>query len=133
MKITEDNKNDNVSEKFIFTQLGDASFFKNIFQKENMVLLEKWGLAQNTDLFKMRFNLQFDLKNLDRFLLDMFNDVTFRNTFTPIGQIAIPDNEKFIKNISFKKLGCKSANLDILDVMYENQLINKETGIACLL
>jgi hypothetical protein len=128
MLITEVKNESNIAGRFEFTPLGDASFFKNIFNKENMELMEKWGLAQNTELFKMRFNLPFDLKDLDKFVLDLFNDTNFKNSFSSINAITIPNNEKFIKNFTFKKLSCKSANLDLLDVMYDGKIINKETG-----
>ena len=128
MKITESKDETNLSGKYDFIPIGDPSIFKNIFQKENMELLEKWGIAQNTEIFKMRFNLAFDLKNLDQFLLDLFNDTKFKNSFSPINLITLPDNEKFIKNISYKKLTTNASNLDLLDVMYDGKIINKETG-----
>jgi len=128
MKITEETNETNVTGKFEFTTLGDATYFKNIFQKENMQLLEKWGISQNTEMFKMRFNLGFDLKDLDKFVLDLLNDTNFRNTFSQISLINIPDNEKFIKNFTFKKISCKASNLDILDVIYDSKIVNKDTG-----
>ena len=129
MKITEEKIDSDFVERFEFTPIGDVTFFKNIYQKQNMELLEKWGLSKNSELFKMRFNLAFDLKDLEKFVLDLFNDVNFRNIFTHMGLISIPKEETLIKNFTFKKLSMKAIDLDILDVMCKgNKIVGKDSG-----
>jgi len=130
MKITEDKNDLDFAGRFEFTALGDITYFKNISQKDNMELLKKWGLYPNSELLKLRFNLAFDLKELDNFVLDLFNDSSFRSLFPQMSLISLSNNEKFIKNFTFKKLSCSASNLDILDPMYkDNKIVGKESGI----
>ena len=55
---------------FVFTAIDDPSHYSNIFTKVNFQTLEKWGLIQNMELIKFRFNQNLDLKDLDKFLKD---------------------------------------------------------------
>ena len=79
LEINNINKTENESLeeenlKYIFTPISDPSHYSNIFKKENFKTLEKWGLIQNMELIKFRFNLNFEYKDLDKFLKDLFND-----------------------------------------------------------
>ena len=86
-KIGEDRLQDKIKKmeeenlKFIFTAIDDPSHYSNIFTKDNFKTLEKWGLIQNMELVKFRFNQNLDLKDLDKFLKDLFNNKNVRNNF----------------------------------------------------
>ena len=76
-KNTSENLSDDKAPlKYIFQTVDDPSHYSNIFTKENFKTLEKWGLSQNMELVKFRFNTSFELKDLQRFLKDLFNDPT---------------------------------------------------------
>jgi hypothetical protein len=133
------NNNNNESEKkdideeaplkYIFHTVDDPSHYGNIFTKDNFKTLEKWGLSQNMELVKFRFNTSFQLKDLDRFLKDLFNDPTIKKNFPPISHI-IPqkENQNLIENFKYKVLNTKAVTMDIFDVMYERNIVSAETG-----
>ena len=89
--------NNEVPLKYIFKTVDDPSHYANIFTKENFKTLEKWGLSQNMELVKFRFNTSFQLKDLDRFLKDLFNDKTVKQNFPPLQKIILPEEKKEIE------------------------------------
>lgn len=133
-----ENKEENL--KYIFTAIADPSHYSNIFSKENFEILEKWGLIQNMELVKFRFNLNFELKDLDKFLKDLFNDKNVKSNFQPLNLVTVePDKSKkensygfytpgVIEHFKFNKLSTRCTNLDIFDTVYESDICNKETG-----
>ena len=88
--------------KYIFQTVDDPSHYGNIFTKENFKTLEKWGLSQNMELVKFRFNTSFELKDLQRFLKDLFNDPVVKKNFPPLSSIVLPDERKEIENFKYK-------------------------------
>ena len=84
---TSSNKNESSSAddkaplKYIFQTVDDPSHQSHIFTKENFKTLEKWGLSQNMELVKFRFNTSFELQDLQRFLKDLFNDPIVKKIF----------------------------------------------------
>lgn len=127
--------------KFIFTPISDPSHYLNIFKKENFQTLEKWGLIQNMELVKFRFNLNFELKDLDRFLKDLFNDKQVKANFSPLNTIYIEpkkDEKKenyfsstsagTIENFKFNRLSTRATSLDIFNTVYESDICNEENG-----
>lgn len=127
MNITEARNDEDKELNFAFTPIDDPSHFANIFQKENFKTLEKWGLIQNMELIKFRFNIKFDLKDLDKFLRNFFNDKNVRQYF-PIINSVIPENSNSIERIKYNKLGTRATNLDIFNTLYENGVCSSETG-----
>ena len=135
IKPTEPQKNfsDNLSDdkaplKYIFQTVDDPSHYGHIFTKENFKTLEKWGLSQNMELVKFRFNTSFELKDLKRFLKDLFNDPTVKKNFPPLTLIILPDEQKEIENFKYKVLNTQATNMDLFDPMYENDLVTLDTG-----
>jgi hypothetical protein len=104
-----------------FTPYEDLKVFGNIFQKENFKTLEKWGLVQNMEIAKFRFNKNFDIKDLDNFLKAFLTDKKVKNTLTALGALDKADK------IKYNKLSTKATNLDILNNIYDN-ICNQETG-----
>lgn len=114
---------------FVFTAIDDPSHYSNIFTKVNFQTLEKWGLIQNMELIKFRFNQNLDLKDLDKFLKDLFNDKSVRNNFKPIEYIyANLDKKNQIDSIKFKKLSTRCTNLDLFNVLYESGIVTGDNG-----
>ena len=135
IKPTEPQKNfsDNLSDdkaplKYIFQTVDDPSHYGHIFTKENFKTLEKWGLSQNMELVKFRFNTSFELKDLQRFLKDLFNDPTVKKNFPPLTLIILHDEQKEIENFKYKVLNTQATNMDLFDPMYENDLVTLDTG-----
>jgi len=124
---TENRKDDDAPLKYIFQTVDDPSHYKNIFTKENFQTLAKWGLRDNMELVKFRFNTSFTMTDLDRFLKDLFNDNTIKKNFPPLSHI-IPKEGKEIKNFKYKILRTQATNLDIFDSLYENDIVTPETG-----
>ena len=124
---TEYRKDDDAPLKYIFQTVDDPSHYKNIFTKENFQTLAKWGLRDNMELVKFRFNTSFTMTDLDRFLKDLFNDNTIKKNFPPLSHI-IPKEGKEIKNFKYKILRTQATNLDIFDSLYENDIVTPETG-----
>lgn len=134
----QDDKEENL--KYIFTPINDPSHYSNIFKQNNFQTLEKWGLIQNMELIKFRFNLNFELKDLDRFIKDLFNDKQVQANFSPLTSIYIepkksPENSyssannfSLIENIKFNKLSTRSTTLDIFNTIYETDICTEETG-----
>jgi len=125
------NKKDNEEDaplKYIFHTVDDPSHYSNIFTKDNFKTLEKWGLSQNMELVKFRFNTSFQLKDLDRFLKDLFNDPTIKKNFPPISHVIPPGDQKEIEHFKYKVLSTKAVTMDIFDVMYERNIVSPETG-----
>ena len=124
---TENRKDDDAPLKYIFQTVDDPSHYKNIFTKENFQTLAKWGLRDNMELVKFRFNTSFTMTDLDRFLKDLFNDNTIKKNFPPLSHI-IPKEGKEVKNFKYKILRTQATNLDIFDCLYENDIVTPETG-----
>jgi hypothetical protein len=122
--------------KYIFTPITDPSHYSNIFKKENFKTLEKWGLIQNMELVKFRFNLNFELKDLDKFLKDLFNDNQVKINFSPINSVYVDpqkshsqkNSQGIIENFKFEKLSTRSTNLDIFNTIYDNDICGVDTG-----
>lgn len=112
---------------FEFQAISDVSAFPSIFNKETMKLLEKWGLT-HMELIKFRFNLAFNPILIEKFLKDLFNSPNVRNNSQGINNSIIKANANLVDKVKFETLTTNSVNLDLLDVVYENKLVNKETG-----
>ena len=80
------------------------------------------------ELVKFRFNIQFELKDLDIFLKDLFNDKIVKQNFPPLQNIFLPKDQNEIQKFTYKVLGTSCTNLDIFDKLYENNIITEETG-----
>ena len=114
--------------KYIFQTVDDPSHYSNIFTKENFKTLEKWGLSQNMELVKFRFNTSFELQDLQRFLKDLFNDPVIKKNFPPLSSVILPDEKKEIENFKYKVLSTQATTMDLFDPMYENDLVTADTG-----
>ena len=124
---SENRKDDDAPLKYIFQTVDDPSHYKNIFTKENFQTLAKWGLRDNMELVKFRFNTSFTMTDIDRFLKDLFNDNTIKKNFPPLSHI-IPKEGNEVKNFKYKILRTQATNLDIFDCLYENDIVTPETG-----
>ena len=80
------------------------------------------------ELVKFRFNTSFQLKDLDRFLKDLFNDPIIKKNFPPLSHVIPPGEQKEIEHFKYKVLSTKAVTMDIFDVMYERNLVSPETG-----
>ena len=119
---TQTNGEENL--KYIFTAIEDPSHYSNILQKENYKFLEKWGLIQNMELIKFRFNINFDLKDLEKFLLDLMNDKAIRKNFEPLNNL-MSGNEK-IQKIKYANIATKSTSTDLFNSIYENGICSRD-------
>ena len=79
------------------------------------------------ELVKFRFNINFDLKDLDNFLKDLFNDKNVRQIFQPLNYVMSSSKET-IEKFKYKKLSTQKTNLDLFNVMYESEIVSEETG-----
>ena len=127
-KNSSSNVDDKAPLKYIFQTVDDPSHYSNIFTKENFKILEKWGLSQNMELVKFRFNTSFELQDLQRFLKDLFNDPIVRKNFPPLTSVILPDDQKEIENFKYKVLNTRATNMDIFDTLYENDIVTLDTG-----
>lgn len=119
---------EDISFKYIFQAVEDASHYSNIFTKDNFSTLEKWGLTKGMELVKFRFNRAFELKDLDKFLKDLFNDTVIKQNFPPLQNIILPGAQKEIEKFSYKLLSTKCTNLDIFDKIFEHNIVTEQTG-----
>jgi hypothetical protein len=127
IKLTNINKNENEAKDYEFQVISNINSFPNIFNKDTMKLLEKWGLT-HIELVKFRFNLNFNPLEINKFLLDLFNSPIVKKQVPGISSVVSFSGNDIVNKLSFSKLTTESVNLDILDVVYENKLVNKETG-----
>ena len=127
-KNSSSNVDDKAPLKYIFQTVDDPSHYSNIFTQENFKTLEKWGLSQNMELVKFRFNTSFELQDLQRFLKDLFNDPIVRKNFPPLTSVILPDDQKEIENFKYKVLNTRATNMDIFDTLYENDIVTLDTG-----
>jgi hypothetical protein len=109
-------------DNYEFIAYEDLTIFKNIFKAENHKMLEKWGLVQNLEICKFRFNLNFDIKDMDKFLKDFFNDKKVRNTLS-----ALKFEDKNVDKVRYNKLSTKYTNMDIFEPIYQ-EIVNRENG-----
>ena len=110
------------ADNYVFEAYEDLKIFKNIFQHENYKLLEKWGLVQNLEICKFRFNINFDIINLDKFLKDFFNDKKVREILS-----SLKYHDKNVDKIKYNTLSTKCTNLDLLEPIYE-EIVNRSNG-----
>lgn len=127
VKIISKSNNDNEAKDYEFQMFSDINTFPNIYNKETMKLLEKWGLT-HMELVKFRFNLNFNHLEINKFLLNLFNSPIIRKHVPGIASVISYTGNDRVDKITFNKLITESVNLDILDVIYENKIVNKETG-----
>jgi hypothetical protein len=123
IKETEENL------KFVFIPIEDPSHYSNIFTKENYATLEKWGLIQNMELMKFRFNMSLDLKDLDKFVKELFNDISVRKNFKPLESVFIMlEGKNKIDNVKYNKLTTKLTNMDLFNTLFVNNICTGESG-----
>ena len=125
---SENSSDDKAPLKYVFQTIDDPSHYSHIFTKENFKTLEKWGLSQNMELVKFRFNTSFELKDLQRFLKDLFNDPIVKKNFPPLTLVILQDEQKEIENFKYKVLHTQATNMDLFDPIYENDLVTLDTG-----
>ena len=125
---SQNNSDDKAPLKYVFQTVDDPSHYSHIFTKENFKTLEKWGLSQNMELVKFRFNTSFELKDLQRFLKDLFNDPIVKKNFPPLTLVVLPDEQKEIENFKYKVLHTQATNMDLFDPLYENDIVTLDTG-----
>ena len=125
---SQNNADDKAPLKYVFQTVDDPSHYSHIFTKENFKTLEKWGLSQNMELVKFRFNTSFELKDLQRFLKDLFNDPIVKKNFPPLTLVVLPDEHKEIENFKYKVLHTQATNMDLFDPLYENDIVTLDTG-----
>jgi len=125
---SQNNADDKAPLKYVFQTVDDPSHYSHIFTKENFKTLEKWGLSQNMELVKFRFNTSFELKDLQRFLKDLFNDPIVKKNFPPLTLVVLPDEQKEIENFKYKVLHTQATNMDLFDPLYENDIVTLDTG-----
>jgi len=131
--IPESSSSQNIADdkaplKYVFQTVDDPSHYSHIFTKENFKTLEKWGLSKNMELVKFRFNTSFELKDLQRFLKDLFNDPIVKKNFPPLTLVVLPDEQKEIENFKYKVLHTQATNMDLFDPIYENDIVTLDTG-----
>jgi hypothetical protein len=115
--------------KFVFVPIEDPAHYENIFTKENYATLEKWGLIQNMELMKFRFNMSLDLKDLDKFVKELFNDLNVRKYFKPLESVFIMlDGKNSVENVKYTKLTTKCTNMDLFNTLFENNICTGESG-----
>ena len=125
---SQNNADDKAPLKYVFQTVDDPSHYSHIFTKENFKTLEKWGLSKNMELVKFRFNTSFELKDLQRFLKDLFNDPIVKKNFPPLTLVVLPDEQKEIENFKYKVLHTQATNMDLFDPIYENDIVTLDTG-----
>ena len=125
---SQNNADDKAPLKYVFQTVDDPSHYSHIFTKENFKTLEKWGLSKNMELVKFRFNTSFELKDLQRFLKDLFNDPIVKKNFPPLTLVVLPDEQKEIENFKYKVLHTQATNMDLFDPLYENDIVTLDTG-----
>ena len=125
---SKDALDDKAPLKYIFQTVDDPSHYSHIFTKDNFKTLEKWGLSKNMELVKFRFNTSFELKDLQRFLKDLFNDPIVKKNFPPLTLVILPDEQKEIENFKYKVLHTQATNMDLFDPLYENDIVTLDTG-----
>lgn len=108
----------------------DTAMFKNTLDKEILKLLDKWGLTPNMELVKYRYNMNLNMVDLEKFLKDFFSHAKVRLTLPCLQNIIFDENNKLkrVESIKYKKLSCKETNTDMLDILYESGMVNKENG-----
>lgn len=115
------------SDDFLFTPIGNDIQFPNIFQKEIMKLLEKWGL-QNLELFKFRFNIAFDVKHIDAFLKGFLSSTEVLSVCQGLQATIRNKENQEVSKIKAERLSTSAVNMDILDVMYDKEIVSKSSG-----
>lgn len=110
-----------------FYVMDEQNSFPNILQKETMKLVEKWGL-RDMECVKLRFNLTFDIKHQEQFIKDLLNSQSARKFNPGMSSLLLKANTDKVSKVKWNKLTTDSTNLDILDVVYDSKIVNKETG-----
>lgn len=123
-----DKKEEEAPLKYVFQTVDDPSHYGNILTKENVKTLEKWGLSQEMELVKFRFNTAFQLQDLQRFLKDLLNDPVIKKNFKPLQYVALPEDRKQIEHFKYNVLSTTATNMDILDAVYTANLVTQDTG-----
>ena len=95
------NTDDKAPLKYIFQTVDDPSHYNNIFTKDCFKTL-KYGLGQNMELVKFRFNRSFELQDLQRFIKDLFIDPVVRKNIPPLTSVILPNDQKEIEKFKYK-------------------------------
>lgn len=122
-----EDKKDEDKIRFDFQPCNEMASYPNIFNKDNIKLMEKWGLS-HMEMVKFRFNINFNLTSQNDFLTDLLNNAVVRNSCPGLNSVIIFSDATKVENIKFNKLSTSAINLDILDSVYESKIVNRETG-----
>ena len=90
---------------------------KTLESKDTHDLFFKWGMADNVQSKKFRFNWSFNIFSTQDFLLDFFNSPEVRSEVKFLGGVS-PRVEK----VEFEKLSTNVINMGFFDVLHEKDI-----------
>lgn len=75
--------------------------------------MEKWGLVNDMELCKFRFNQGFNMFNIERFLKDLLNSAEFRASMPAFGSKL----STVVDSVKFEKLSTEVINMGFFDIL----------------
>ena len=93
--------------------------FKNINEKSltDAEYLFKWGLRDNTEFARFRFNRSFNAFVLDEFLRNFFSSATVRAHLPFLS--ALP---RVVEKVEYQKLSTTAINMEFFDVLINDEI-----------
>lgn len=85
--------------------------------------MQKWGLVNEMELCKFRFNQGFNVFNIERFLKDLLNSAEFRASMPVFGSKLSP----VVDSVKFEKLSTEVINMGFFDILCDKD-ISTESG-----
>ena len=126
MQVISDDKS--VDLVYTFVPLGGPEKFPNVMNKETMNLLKKWGMQDNIELIKFRFNMNFEETDTRNFIKDFLNDKETIKHIKALQRITLPEDKKKVTDFTYRKIDCTATDLSILDPIYEAKIVNQKNG-----
>ena len=111
MIIEETTSKDMEGLHYTFESLGSAQFSKELQEK-----LTQWGIIQNLQIERFRFNKVFSDFSARDFIKELISSDAFKSTQVS-GKVG---NSQVPLDVTFGKLKCTELNLNFLDKLEEN-------------
>merc|ERR1711865_821563 len=101
--------------EFTYMDIADPKQFPNFKTKECQDKFFQWGIQDNLDVAKFRFNKSFHLIGAEEFLKDLFNDANVIKNFAALNGLGAGT----VNNVEFTSFNCNVMNMQFFDVFKE--------------
>lgn len=124
LALKKEEENAKKGYEFQYLDVNHPGIFPNFKTKETNEKFFQWGLQDNIQLMKYRFNKSFQPIQAEEFLKDLMNDKQVIKSFQPLGSLT-PGT---CTEVKFTQMNCNVLNTSFFDVFRDIGIVYGEEG-----